>query len=72
MSINAIDPSAITESSASGAEQAFNSALEGSPEQLSDAEFTDQLVSGAVTVAGQMIIMPRANEMLNEAMSDDE
>ncbi|MCY1187798.1 hypothetical protein D9M73_288250 [compost metagenome] len=71
MSINSVDPSAITDSPTGGAEQTFNAALDGASGQLSDAEFTDQLISGAVTVAGQMIIMPRANEMLNEAMSDE-
>ncbi|MCT8945776.1 hypothetical protein AB4P95_08875 [Pseudomonas sp. A1437] len=70
MSINAIDPSAINESPAGRDEQQFDAALDGAS-GLSDAEFTDQLISGAVTVAGQMIIMPRANEMLNEAMSDE-
>lgn len=69
MATTAIDPTLDSTTSNVG-EDRFNAALDGSTE-LSDAEFTDQLVSGAVTVAGQMIIMPKANEMLNEAMSDE-
>jgi hypothetical protein len=52
-------------------EQTFDAALESSDTGMTDEEFTQQLVDGAVTVAGQMIIMPRANEILNEAMSDE-
>ncbi|MDF2491204.1 MAG: hypothetical protein K0S77_3826 [Pseudomonas sp.] len=69
MATTAIDPT-LDPSAASDGEAQFNAALDSSTE-LTDAEFTDQLVSGAVTVAGQMIIMPKANEMLNEAMSDE-
>jgi len=69
MATSAIDPTLDTPSG-NDSETQFNAALDNSTE-LSDAEFTDQLVSGAVTVAGQMIIMPKANEMLNEAMSDE-
>ncbi|MBD8480236.1 hypothetical protein SOM59_04875 [Pseudomonas coleopterorum] len=69
MATNAIDPN-LDPSAGTDGEAQFNVALDSSTE-LTDAEFTDQLVSGAVTVAGQMIIMPKANEMLNEAMSDE-
>lgn len=69
MTTNAIDPN-LDPSAGTDGEAQFNVALDSSTE-LTDAEFTDQLVSGAVTVAGQMIIMPKANEMLNEAMSDE-
>lgn len=33
--------------------------------------FDDALISGAITVGGQMIMMPRANDILGEAMSDE-
>lgn len=69
MATNAIDPN-LDPSAGTDGEAQFNVALDSSTE-LTDAEFTDQLVSGAVTVAGQIIIMPKANEMLNEAMSDE-
>lgn len=72
MSINPVDTSSIT--NASGApinEQSFNDAIENSSTELSDAEFEEQLITGAITVGGQMIIMPRANDILNEAMSDE-
>lgn len=72
MSINPVDTSSIT--NASGApinEQSFNEAIENSSTDLSDAEFEEQLITGAITVGGQMIIMPRANDILNEAMSDE-
>jgi hypothetical protein len=52
-------------------EQSFESALKSSDTGMTDEEFTQQLVEGAITVAGQMIIMPRANEILNEGMSDE-
>ncbi|ENA29751.1 MULTISPECIES: hypothetical protein [Pseudomonas] len=57
--------------SVTNSEQTFDAALESSDTGMTDEEFTQQLVDGAVTVAGQMIIMPRANEILNEAMSDE-
>ncbi|WP_462383585.1 hypothetical protein [Pseudomonas sp. Marseille-QA0892] len=72
MSINPVDTSSIT--NASGApinEQSFNDAIENASTELSDAEFEEQLITGAITVGGQMIIMPRANDILNEAMSDE-
>jgi len=37
-----------------------------------DAKFTDALITQAVTIGGQFIIMPKAQEMLNDAMSDDD
>lgn len=35
------------------------------------AGFEDALITGAITVGGQMIIMPRANDILGEVMSDE-
>ncbi|WP_437883359.1 hypothetical protein [Pseudomonas sp. LRF_L74] len=72
MSINPVDSSAVTDGSdASVNEQSFNDAIENAEGELSDADFEEQLITGAITVGGQMIIMPRANDILNEAMSDE-
>ncbi|HCT07134.1 MULTISPECIES: hypothetical protein [unclassified Pseudomonas] len=38
----------------------------------SDAEFNDALITQAVTIGGQFIIMPKMQELLNDAMSDDD
>jgi hypothetical protein len=72
MSVNPVDTSVITDGSgAASNEQSFNDAIENAEGGLSDAEFEEQLITGAITVGGQMIIMPRANDILNEAMSDE-
>lgn len=72
MSINPADTSAVTDGSGAPVnEQSFNDAIENAEGELSDADFEAQLITGAITVGGQMIIMPRANDILNEAMSDE-
>lgn len=59
-----------TPSPASG-EAAFDAALD---KALGD-DFTPEMeaifIQGAITVGGQMIMMPRANDILGEAMSDE-
>lgn len=37
-----------------------------------DEELMDQMISQAIVLGGQFIIMPRAQEMLKEAQADDE
>ncbi|ARB28096.1 hypothetical protein HX787_10080 [Pseudomonas tolaasii] len=37
-----------------------------------DAKFNDALITQAVTIGGQFIIMPKMQELLNDAMSDDD
>ncbi|WP_296246180.1 hypothetical protein [Pseudomonas sp. UBA4194] len=69
MAVNSIDPSAAGAEPASG-ETEFNAAVD-SATGMTDEEFTDTMITGAITVAGQMIIMPKANEILNEGMSDE-
>lgn len=49
----------------------FDSAVNASSE-MTDEELTNELVSQGVIIGGQFILMPKAQEMLNEAMSDDD
>ncbi|MBC3345590.1 hypothetical protein HU811_02960 [Pseudomonas sp. SWRI196] len=53
-------------------EARFNAAVDNAKSELSDAELTEALITQAVTIGGQFIIMPRAQEILNEAQSDDD
>jgi hypothetical protein len=39
---------------------------------MSDDELTEALITQAVTIGGQFIIMPKAQEMLNEAQSSED
>lgn len=72
MSINPVDTSVITDgSSAAVNERTFDEAIENAQNELSEADFNELLIVGAVQVGGQMILMPRATEILNEAMSDE-
>ncbi|MGZ9706940.1 hypothetical protein ACXX81_13060 [Pseudomonas sp. GNP013] len=54
------------------AEVQFNAAVDKSKSQMSEDELTEALVNQAVTVGGQFIIMPKAQEMLNEAQSSED
>lgn len=53
----------------------FEGALESARAAAAEDElpegFEDMMIEGMVTAGGQMIIMPRANEILGEVMSDD-
>lgn len=51
--------------------QKFDAAVEQAGQELSDSEFSDLLLEGAVSAAAPMLIMPKVNEILSEAMSDD-
>jgi hypothetical protein len=53
-------------------EAQFNAAVDKSKAEMSDDELTEALITQAVTVAGQFIIMPKAQEMLNEAQSSED
>ncbi|MEG5266157.1 hypothetical protein TRP66_17840 [Pseudomonas sp. JDS28PS106] len=54
-------------------EAKFNAAVDNAEQSAADdAEFNDALISQAVIIGGQFIIMPRAQEILKEAQSDDE
>ncbi|AAZ34895.1 hypothetical protein QCD83_20885 [Pseudomonas savastanoi pv. phaseolicola] len=66
MSINAVDSN--VDINVSSQESRFNAAVENAEQAASDSEFNDALITQAVTIG----IMPRAQEMLNEAQSDDD
>lgn len=50
----------------------FDAALQNSQNNELTPELEKKLVEGGIVVVGQMLIMPRAIDILNEAMSDDE
>ncbi|MBY5378371.1 hypothetical protein ELG83_24325 (plasmid) [Rhizobium leguminosarum] len=52
-------------------EAAFEAALSKAESGEVDSKFDDLLIEGAIRVGGQMIIMPRANDILGEAMSEE-
>lgn len=68
----AVTPIDNTSSTPASAEAKFNSAVDNSRAQLSDEELTRALVDNAVMVGGQFIIMPKVQEILNEAMSSED
>lgn len=71
MSVTPVD--ANIDISANTQEARFNAAVENAEQSAADdAEFNDALISQAVIIGGQFIIMPRAQEILKEAQSDDE
>jgi hypothetical protein len=70
MSVTPIDSTATTTSATSEAQ--FNAAVDKSKTEMSDEEFNDALITQAVTIGGQFIIMPKAQEMLNEAQSSED
>ncbi|MGE7991682.1 hypothetical protein ACQKPE_11635 [Pseudomonas sp. NPDC089554] len=69
MAVTPIDSTASTPASA---EAKFNSAVDKSKEQITDEELTTALIDNAVMVGGQFIIMPKVQEILNEAMSSED
>ncbi|MHC8326693.1 hypothetical protein [Pseudomonas sp. LB1P83] len=69
MSVAPIDSST---SAPPSSEARFNAAVDKSKDEFNDAEFTESIITQAVTIGGQFIIMPKAQEMLNESMSDDD
>lgn len=70
MSVTPIDSTSSNVPSVSEAK--FNAAVDKSKTEMSDEELTTALVQQAVTVGGQFIIMPKAQEMLNEAQSSED
>lgn len=69
MAVNPIDNSVIPTDTA---EAQFNAAVENAEAELSDAAFNDQMISGAITIGGQFILMPMAQNILNEGMSSED
>jgi len=73
MSVAPIDSST---SAPPSSEARFNAAVDKSKDKSSDksndAEFNEAMITQAVTIGGQFIIMPKAQELLNEAMSSDD
>lgn len=66
MAVNSVDgASAGQVNSADDFAEALNSAQ-------NDEELMDQMISLAIVLGGQFIIMPRAQEILKEAQADDE
>ncbi|WP_434681719.1 hypothetical protein J3P77_10955 [Pseudomonas sp. R1-18] len=71
MSVTSVDSN--IDVSSNTQEAKFNAALDNAEQSAADdAEFNDALISQAVVLGGQFIIMPRAQEILKEAQSDDE
>lgn len=70
MSVTAIDST--TPNVGATSEAQFNAAVDKSKTEMSDEEFNDALITQAVTIGGQFIIMPKAQEMLNEAQSSED
>ena len=71
MAISPISGSDSVAATAGPNEAKFNAAVETAEGGMTP-ELLDTMVTGAITVGGQMIIMPQANEILKEAMADDE
>ncbi|MBC3423549.1 MULTISPECIES: hypothetical protein [unclassified Pseudomonas] len=69
MAVTPIDTPGSTPSSA---EARFDAALGKSQDASDDPSFQEALVNQAVMIGGQFIIMPKAQEMLNEAQSSDD
>jgi len=61
----------ISISATSNGEAAFDAALDNAQNGGMTPELEQMMIENAITIGGQMIIMPRANDILNEAMSDD-
>ncbi|KKX26171.1 hypothetical protein [Rhizobium sp. LC145] len=57
--------------STTNGEAAFDAALNNAQSGEMTPEMEEMMIEGAITIGGQMIIMPRANDILNEAMSDE-
>jgi hypothetical protein len=66
--ISGVDSVAV--STANG-EAAFDAAVNNAQANELTPELEEMMIEGAITIGGQMIIMPRANDILNEAMSDE-
>ncbi|RRV10331.1 hypothetical protein EGJ27_01530 [Pseudomonas sp. v388] len=70
MSVTAVDSNI----DVSNTQQAkFDAAVNNAEQSAADdAEFNEALITNAVVIGGQFIIMPRAQEILKEAQSDDD
>jgi hypothetical protein len=73
MPIPSIDPAAQDNPALNDDEVKFNQALvNAGGDDGGDVDLTSMIVQGAVSVGGPMIMMPLANNILNEVMSDDD
>ena len=73
MPVNPVDSSAdLTVDPQVKFDAAVDKAKQDSSDELSDEEFTEILVSQGVVVGGQFIVLPMAQNILNEAMSSDD
>lgn len=61
----------VTSGSTADSQAAFDAALTNAQSGDLPPELEEMMIEGAITIGGQMIIMPRANDILNEAMSDE-
>ncbi|OHV79425.1 hypothetical protein [Rhizobium sp. LCM 4573] len=66
--VSGVDP--VSFSTSSG-EAAFDAAVNNAQSGEMTPEMEEMMIEGAITIGGQMILMPRANDILNEAMSDE-
>ena len=66
MAVSSVDGNSTVETTP---EAQFDQAVENAQEEQ---ELLDTMIEQAVVLGGQFIIMPRAQEILKEATSDDE
>ena len=66
MAVSSVDGNSTVETTP---EAQFDQALESAQEEQ---QLLDTMIEQAVVLGGQFIIMPRAQEILKEATSDDE
>ncbi|UFH50025.1 hypothetical protein [Pseudomonas sp. KNUC1026] len=68
---------AVTPTDATGAsnesnpQTKFDAAVDSSS-GMTEQQLTDELINQGIVIGGQFIIMPKAQEILNEAMSSDD
>lgn len=67
--VSGVDP--VSASSAINGKTTFDAALDNAQNGGMTPELEQIMIEKAITVAGPMLIMPRATDILNEAMSDD-
>lgn len=70
MAVTPIDPSA---GAGGGTPEAkFNAAVDNAQGGADDPEFTEALISQAIVIGGQFILVPKMMEIFNESMSSDD
>lgn len=66
MAVSSVDGNSTVENTP---EAEFDQALENAQ---AEEELTDSMITQAIILGGQFLIMPRAQEILKEATADDE